>query len=145
MGKIEIQNSDSSSWTCKNSKGDLQLLFWDFINTHPGDSVLNQMYYVRELPSRSKGTIKIEISGIPEGKYNLEIYKIGYKVNDAYTTYLSMNKPKQLTIQQVNTIKQQNNGSPISTETLIIDSKGIYSKDISINENDVFLLNFLKQ
>jgi xylan 1,4-beta-xylosidase len=145
LGGTELQNPDSSSWVCKNSKGDMQVLFWDFTNTHPGDSVLNQMYYIRDLPSRSKGNIKIDIAGLPKGKYNLEIYKIGYKVNDPYTTYLSMNKPDQLSVQQVNSIKQQNSGSPVLMESLKIDSKGIYSKEISINENDVYLLNFIKQ
>ena len=60
--------------------------------------------------------------------YNLEIYKVGYKVNDAFTDYLAMDKPSQLTKQQVNTLKEKNNGAPIVTEKVTIDSKGIYSK-----------------
>jgi xylan 1,4-beta-xylosidase len=55
-----------------------------------------------------------------------------------------MNKPNQLTKQQVNILKNKNNGAPIVTETVTIDSKGIYSKDFKINENDVLLLNFVK-
>jgi xylan 1,4-beta-xylosidase len=56
-----------------------------------------------------------------------------------------MNKPNQLTKQQVNTLKEKNKGSIISTEIVTIDSKGIYNKDFNINENDVLLLNFVKQ
>ena len=110
LGETELINADSSSWACKNSKGDIQVLFWDFTNTHPGDSVNNQEYYIRDLPAKSKGKVKLEISGMPEGKYQLEIYKVGYKVNDPYSTYLSMNKPKQLTKQQADYIKKQNDG-----------------------------------
>jgi len=62
-----------------------------------------------------------------------------------YTDYLAMNKPNQLNLQQVNNLKQLNNGSPIATEKVTIDSKGIYSKDFKINENDVVLFNFVKQ
>jgi xylan 1,4-beta-xylosidase len=145
LGDTELQNSDSSSWICKNANGGVQVLFWNFTNTHPGDSVLNQMYYVRNLPSNPKGNVKVEIAGLPKGKYKMEVYKVGYKTNDAYTTYLSMNKPDQLTIDQVKTIKQQNNGTPIATETVVINSNKTYIKDININENDVFLLNFIKQ
>jgi xylan 1,4-beta-xylosidase len=145
LGDTELQNSDSSSWICKNANGGVQVLFWNFTNTHPGDSVLNQMYYVRNLPSNPKGNVKVEIAGLPKGKYKMEVYKVGYKTNDAYTTYLSMNKPDQLTIDQVKTIKQQNNGAPIATETVVINSNKTYIKDININENDVFLLNFIKQ
>ena len=54
-------------------------------------------------------------------------------------------KPTQLTKSQVETLKQQNNGAPIKTELVKIDSKGIYMQDFNINENDVYLLNFKKQ
>ncbi len=145
LGATELENADTKSWATKNKKGDMQLLFWDYTNTHPGDSVLNQKFYVQDLPSKPKGSVKIEVAGLQKGKYTLEIYKVGYKVNDVYTDYLGMNKPHGFSPQQVNTLKQKNNGEPIATEKITIDSKGKYSKDININENDVLFLNFVKQ
>ncbi|MGQ7944305.1 GH39 family glycosyl hydrolase [Flavobacterium sp. WC2509] len=145
LGATELENTDKASWVTKNKKGDMQLLFWDFTNTHPGDSINNQQYYNQDLPSKPKGTVKIEVAGLQKGKYNLEIYKVGYKVNDVYTDYLGMNKPHALSSQQVNTLKQKNNGAPIATEKITIDAKGNYSKDISIHENDVLFLNFVRQ
>lgn len=145
LGETELQNQDKRSWACKNSSGGMQLLFWDFTHTHPGDTVNNQSYYIRNLPSKPKGTAKIELSGLPKGKYQLEVYKVGYNENDAYTTYLGMKKPSQLTIQQVNEIKEKNSGAPISTEFIKIDSKGNFTKNISINENDVYLLNLIRK
>ena len=144
LGTTELQNSDKSSWATKNAKGDLQLLFWDFTNTLP-DAINNQQYYIQDLPSKPKGSTKIEVSGLQKGTYTLEIYKVGYKVNDVFTDYLGLNKPNQLTKQQVNTLKEKNNGAPIATETVTVDSNGIYKKDFPINENDVLLLNFIKQ
>ncbi|WP_281238216.1 GH39 family glycosyl hydrolase [Flavobacterium praedii] len=144
LGEAELQNTDTSSWATKNAKGDVQLLFWDFTYTLP-ESTNNQQYYIKDLPAKSKGIVKIEVAGLQKGKYTLEIYKVGYKVNDVFTDYLGMNKPKQLTLQQVNSLKQKNNGAPIAIEKVTIDSKGIYSKDFKINENDVLLLNFIKQ
>jgi xylan 1,4-beta-xylosidase len=140
LGETELINSDSSSWACKNSNGDLQVLFWDFTNTLP-DSINNQEYYIRDLPSKNKGKAKVNISDLPEGNYQLEIYKVGYHVNDAYSTYLEINKPNQLTKQQTNFIKSTNDGSPISKEFLRIDSKKTFYKELEIRENDVFLLN----
>jgi xylan 1,4-beta-xylosidase len=144
LGETELTNADSSSWACKSEKGDLQVLFWDYTYTHPGDSVLNQMFYARDLPSKTKGKISIEINNIPRGSYTLEIYRIGYRVNDPYSEYLSIGKPKQLTKQQVETLKQQNNGLPISTETVVINRKQHFRREININENDVYLLSFQK-
>jgi len=70
---------------------------------------------------------------------------VGYKVNDAYADYLAMNKPSQLTRQQVNSIKEKNSGAPISTEKIAIDGKGTFSKEFKISENDVIFINLIKQ
>lgn len=145
LGETELKNTDSSSWAAKNTKGDVQLLFWDYTYTLPEKDVNNQVYYIKDLPSKPKGSVKIEVSGLQKGKYNLEIYKVGYKVNDAYTEYLGMNKPNQLSLEQVNTLKKNNNGAPFATEKVTVDAKGSYSTDFKINENDVVLLNFVKQ
>lgn len=144
LGETELLNADSLSWACKNAKGDIQVLFWDFNNTHPGDSVNNQEYYIRDLPAKPKGKAKVEISGIPSGKYQLEIYKVGYQVNDPYSTYLAMNKPKQLTKKQVDYIKKLNDGSPVSKEVIKVNFHDVFSKEFEIRENDVFLLNLIK-
>jgi len=141
--ETELLNADGSSWACKDSIGNIQVLFWDFTNTHPGDSVNNQEYYIRDLPAKSKGKVKVNISGMPEGNYILEIYNVGYKVSDPYSTYLAMNKPKQLTKQQVDTIKKLNDGSPVSKEVIKVNSSKMFSKELEIRENDVFLLNLI--
>ena len=145
LGNTELINTDSTSWACKNTKGNVQVLLWDFTNTHPGDSVNNQVYYVRDLPAKSKGKVKVNLSGIPAGNYILEVYKVGYKVNDAYSTYLAMNKPNQLSKQQVEQIKKQNDGSAVSKEKVTVKANGLFSKEMNIRENDVFFLNLVKQ
>lgn len=144
LGATELQNTDKNSWATKNNKGGVQLLFWDYTFTLP-DAINNQDYYIKDLPSRPKGSMKVEVNGLAKGKYTLEIYKVGYKVNDCYADYLAMGRPSQLTKEQVKSIKQKNNGSPIATETVTIDVTGTFSKSYKINENDVVLFNFIKQ
>jgi xylan 1,4-beta-xylosidase len=144
LGDIELVNKDSSSWVCKNSSGSIQALVWDFTNTHPGDSLHNQKYYIQDLPAKQKGKLKINLAHVPAGKYSLKIYKVGYRVNDAYTSYLDMGKPLQLNRQQVNKLKSQNNGAPVITEKIEIRSNGIFSKELALRENDVFLVNLVK-
>ena len=145
LGETELQNADKASWVSKNEKGDVQLLFWDFTNTHPGDKVLNQTYYLQDLPSKPKGVVKIELDNLAKGKYNLEIYKVGYKTHDVYADYLAMKSPKQLSKEQVKLLKEKNNDCLISTEKIKIDSKGIFNREIAINENDVYMFRFVKQ
>ena len=144
LGNTELENNDSTSWACKDSKGNIQVLAWDFTNTHPGDSVNNQVYYIRDLPSKSKGKLKINISKVPEGTYSLEVYKVGYQSNDAYSTYLSMGKPSQLTKLQVDQIKKKNDGSPISKEIVNVKGGASVLKELEIRENDVYFLNLTR-
>lgn len=144
LGNIELVNTDSASWLCRDSAGNIQALVWDFTHTHPGDSVHNQQYYVRDLPSKSKGKLKINIANVPGGTYALEIYKTGYHANDAYSTYLSIGKPAQLTRQEVEQIKKQNDGSPVAREIVAVKADGLLSRELEIRENDVFFLNIIR-
>jgi xylan 1,4-beta-xylosidase len=145
LGSTELENTDSSSWACKSTNGNFQLLLWNFSYTHPGDSINNQSYYIRDLPSIPRETITVDFSGIPSGKYSLEIYKVGYKNNDPYSTYLAMGRPQQLSKDQINLIKQQNNGAPAVRDIINVGSDGKFSKVIIANDNDVIMLNFIKQ
>ena len=143
LGSIELINKDTSSWACKDNNGNVQVLLWDFTYTLP-DSVNNQDYYIRDLPSKLKGKVKINISEIPSGIYNLEVYQVGYRVNDPYTTYLDMGRPNQLTREQVMEIKKLNNGSPIYTERVEAKNRTSFQKELTIRENDVFLITLHK-
>ena len=143
LGNIELVNNDSASWICKDSSGNIQALVWDYSYTIP-DSTNNQQYFIRDLPSKSKGKLKINISNVPDGNYALEVYKVGYRSNDAYSTYLSMGKPVQLTKQQVEQIKKQNDGSPVLKEIITVKDGISFLKELDIRENDVFFLNIIK-
>jgi xylan 1,4-beta-xylosidase len=145
LGNTELMNSDPSSWACKDEKGNVQVLLWDFTNTLPDDSINNQDYYIRDLPSKSKGKVKINIAEIPAGKFKVEIYKVGYRVNDPYTAYYDMGRPNQLTRDQVQKIKKLNDGSAISCEMTTIQRGMPFLKEMEIRENDVFLITMTRQ
>jgi len=144
LGNIELTNTDTASWVCKDANGNIQVLAWDFTNTHPGDSVNNQVYYIRDLPSKSKGKLKISISKVPAGIYSLEVYKVGYRCNDAYTSYYDLGRPKKLTRLQVEQIKKQNDGSPVEKEIVKVKEAISFVKELDIRENDVYLLKLTK-
>jgi len=143
LGNIELMNKDAASWVTKDSSGSIQALIWDYTYTVP-DSTNNQQYFIRDLPSRSKGKIKINIANIPNGNYALEVYKVGYRSNDAFTTYHSMGKPQQLTKTQVEQIKKLNDGSPVSKEIISVKDGSSFSKELDIRENDVFFLTMVR-
>jgi xylan 1,4-beta-xylosidase len=144
LGETELTNADTRSWATKNSQGNVQLLFWDFTYTNGGEGVNNQEYYIRDLPSKKKGKTTVAVKDMPKGNYRLELYRVGYKSNDAYATYTELGKPSQLTKEQLNEIKSKNDGRPFMTASVTITGDGLFTKDIDVNENDVILVNLVK-
>jgi len=144
LGQTELTNADSRSWVCKNNKGDVQLLLWDYTYTLP-DSTNNQNFYNKDLPAKSKGKVKINLSHIPAGEYTMEVYKVGYRTNDVYTGYLDMGKPNQLNKQQVEKLKKQNDGVPVITRQIEIKPNSVFSESFDIRENDVYLISLVKK
>lgn len=143
LGDTELENVDNASWASKNDKGDFQILFWDYTHTLP-DSINNQEYYIRDLPAKDKGMVNINISGIPEGNYHMEIYKIGYMHNDPYTLYYQLGKLARLTKRQVEFLKSSSTGNPEISELIRITPNGCFKREFPLHENDVCLI-YLKK
>ena len=139
LGPTELKNNDPSSWICADPSGGVQALIWDFTNTHPGRKVHNQEFYKRDLPSQPKYNITLELSHLPKRKYTLKLYKVGYRVNDAYATYRDLGAPPQLTRAQVAEIKSKNSGAPLEVHTVNI-RHGKFQQQFDLGENDVVLI-----
>jgi xylan 1,4-beta-xylosidase len=77
---------------------------------------------------------------LPRGTYTLEVFKVGYRVNDAYTTYLDLGSPDQLTRAQVAQIKTANSGAPLSRATVKVGKDGVLKQEFILRENDVVLV-----
>ncbi len=144
LGADELVNNDPMSWVCKDKNGNIQVLAWDYTYTLPDDSINNQQYYIQDLPSSAKGELKVMLTDVPAGKYALEICRVGYRNNDAYTTYLDMNKPAHLSQVQVKEIKNLNNGAPETKEIVTVGPDGKFSKSLDLRENDVYFLNLVR-
>jgi xylan 1,4-beta-xylosidase len=139
LGSTELVNTDSRSWVTKDTKGGLQVLLWDFTNTQTGKEN-NQAYYIKNLPAKDKGKATVQVKGMAKGTYRVEAYKVGYKANDAHTTYVEMGRPAQLNKQQVEKLKTENNGKAYYTGEVKVKADGTFSFDANIRENDVVFL-----
>ncbi|EHQ27469.1 xylan 1,4-beta-xylosidase [Mucilaginibacter gracilis] len=140
LGNIELKSKDTSAIACKSANGDVQILMWDFTITHPGDSVNDQIYYKRDNPSKGIEPVKINVSHLARGQYQLDVYKVGYRINDAYSTYFDMQLPSQLSKGQVAAINQKNSGAPIITSKINVAITGSFKAELPMRENDVYLV-----
>ena len=144
LSATELINKDNSSHVCTDGKGNIQALLWDFTITHPGDSVSDQVYYTRYLPSKKIADAQVSITHVKNGKYVLQIFKEGYRINDPYDMYKDLGSPGQLTKEQVRNIKKASDGQPMSSETIVIKN-GKFEKTLPMRQNDVYLVKLIKQ
>jgi xylan 1,4-beta-xylosidase len=145
LGPTELKASDPSSWICTDKDGGVQALVWDFTNTFPETNMINQVYYKRDLPTKPKNKVTLNLSNLPKGKYTMEVYKVGYRVNDAYATYRDLGAPNQLTKAQVAEIKSKNSGTPIESRSVKIGRDGKFTEQFDLHENDVVLITLKPQ
>ncbi|MGO4880037.1 MAG: GH39 family glycosyl hydrolase [Bryobacteraceae bacterium] len=139
LGPEELLNSDDSSWVCRDAHGGVQALLWDYTPTAPPDGVNDQVFYKQEQPARAAGPVSVRIRGLPPATYLLQVYQTGYRVNDAYTTYLDIGAPDQLTRAQADALHSSASGAPIE-QRVVKYSDGSFIKDIPLRENDVVLV-----
>lgn len=143
LGDKELNNSDAQSIATTDGKGNVQLLLWDYSYTLP-EKTNNQQYYIKDLPAADKGEVKVNLAGLKKGKYTLRISQVGYKRNDAYTAYIGMGSPAQLTRAQVSELKAQATGKPSEEKTIRVGRDGDYSLSLPLRQNDVYLVELLR-
>ncbi|MEO6851370.1 MAG: glycoside hydrolase, partial [Mucilaginibacter sp.] len=140
LGKTELRCPDSSALVCKDVNGNVQALIWDFTIDRPKDSINNQVFYKRNLPSKSLPAVHLKLKGLKAGKYVVNLYKTGYQANDAYTAYFKMGSPAQLTIAQVKTLRQLSSDAIVEKQVVKVNANGIFEKDLNLRQNDVVLV-----
>jgi xylan 1,4-beta-xylosidase len=139
LGPTELKSDDAMSWATSDPAGGVQLLFWDFTRTLP-EGLNNQQYYNRDLPAKAKGEVAIRIHGLSEGTYRLQLRQAGYRQNDVYTAYIAMGSPAQLTKAQVEALKTEGSGSVLEQREIRVGTDGVFTTQLPLRENDVYLI-----
>jgi len=137
LGETELQSGDRDAWACRNDKG-VQVLFWNY--TAPKTEESDQVYFKRDLPLKTLEKVRLSIAGLPKGDYQVQVYRVGYQVNDVYADYLKMGSPHDLSREQVRELAEKNDGRAAVTEHVRIAAGKSFEKEIRLRENDVFLV-----
>ncbi|BAV04941.1 xylan 1,4-beta-xylosidase [Filimonas lacunae] len=147
MGNQELysDDTDTASWASKNESGEIQVLLWDFTNSPPPDSINNQQYFSKDLPADKKGRFVLTFKHLPDGAYEWKGYKTGYRANDAYTAYLDMGVPQQLSKQQVAILKDKSKDEVVENSTIIVKNGTAAGGTFTMLTNDVWLFTLKKK
>ena len=145
LGKTELENSDAQSWVCKDDKGNLTVMTFNYVHHVYEKDENNQGYLGKLVPAPLIGKQIIEVKNVPEGKYFLEEYRIGYRSNDIFSAYIDMGKPDYLTPVQVESLKKLGSGEPFDQKVIIVSNKTVkLENEMFENEIRFYRLTQLK-
>lgn len=138
LGEQEVKTPDAQSWVARDAKGGVQVLAWDFQKPDQGDKS-NRPYYTTVQPTRDGTPLVLELKGMKPGSYTMQVYRTGFKANDAHTAYLEMGKPKSLTQSQVAQLQALTVDKP-ETRQVKVAANGTASVQVPMRVNDVVLV-----
>jgi xylan 1,4-beta-xylosidase len=133
----DVESDDGQSWVTKSKDGSIVALVWDYSPVVPPTGKTDQVFYKQELPPTDKGQLTVDIAHVRNGRYKLAVYQTGFKQNDAFTAYLEMGSPKQLTRTQVESLKRVSSGGPVSQGEISI-AEGHFTKTLPLRTNDCY-------
>lgn len=143
LGETDLATSDAQSWITKKSDNSVQALFWDYTPiAGPGrgeKQETDQVFYKKEQPALPAPEVELKISGLADGDYGVVVYRTGYMQNDAYTSYLHMGAPNQLTRAQVAQLQQSSSGAPSETRTVSVHGH-VFEARFEMHQNDTVLV-----
>ena len=139
LGPEDIATNDKESWITKRNDGSIQALFWNYTPIAPPGNETDQTFYKKEQPAKPAPPAVLRITGIKDGRYALNVFRTGYRQNDAYTAYLGMGAPNQLTRAQVVTLQGAASGAPLETRTVNV-KQGSFEQHFEMHENDTVLV-----
>ena len=119
-------------------------VIWDF--EQPDQKVSNRPFYTKPVPSHPATPLEMKVTHlVPDAAYQLEVYRTGYHANDAYTAYLEMGSPKQLTKQQFAKLNEQTRDLPETEKVMKCSKDGTIVVTLPMNSNDIVLVKLVRK
>jgi xylan 1,4-beta-xylosidase len=119
--------------------GNVTAVIWDF--EQPDQKVSNRSFYTKLIPAHAAPPVHLQVTHlVPNTAYQLEVHRTGYRANDAYSAYIEMGSPKELTTAQIAHLNELTRDIPETDKAVRSDSDGTFEFSIPMNSNDVVLV-----
>ena len=119
--------------------GNLTAVLWDF--EQPRQGVSNRSFYTKVIPAYPAASVRLQVVHLVlRAAYRLRIHRTGYHANDAYSAYLEMGAPKDLTPTQITHLMGLTRDLPVSDRVVHSGSDGTVEVTVPMSSNDIVLL-----
>jgi xylan 1,4-beta-xylosidase len=119
--------------------GNVAAVIWDF--EQPVQTVSNRPYYTKPVPNHASAPVELRVTHLmPNEAYRLEIHRTGYRANDAYSAYIDMGSPKELSAEQVAHLNELTRDLPETDKNVRSGPDGMIEYSVPMNSNDIVLI-----
>lgn len=118
--------------------GGVSAVIWDF--EQPQQKVSNRPFYSRLVPAAPAPSVEVSVSHLKPGDYQMKVYRTGFRANDAYSAYIDLGAPKELSPAQLDRLKMLTRDLPETDCVVRVERGGSYSFSLTMHSNDVVLV-----
>ena len=126
------------------SNGNVTAVIWDF--QQPQQKVSNRPFYTKLVLAHPASPVKLEVVHLaPHARYHIEVHRVGFHANDAYSAYLEMGAPKDLTATQIAHLMDLTRDVPETEQRVRAASDGRVAITVPMKSNDVVLVKVMPE
>ena len=115
------------------------IVVWDW--QHPDQKTLsNGVFFSKPVPNGPAPSVTLNLRNLGAGSYRIQVRRTGHKTNDAYTAYLEMGAPKDLTPEQLAKLQSLTQDRPETEELVKVGRDGRLQWKLPMRSNDIVLL-----
>ena len=123
--------------------GNVTAVIWDF--EQPDQKVSNRSFYTKVIPSHPVAPVHLRLTHLAaNASYRLVMYRTGFHSNDAYTAYLELGSPKQLTEAQIAHLNGLTKDAPETDKVVRSAADGTIDTTFPMNGNDIVLVKLMR-
>jgi xylan 1,4-beta-xylosidase len=142
LGDVVLHDSDSQSWVTRTDHG-IAALIWDFSSLKQKEG--NKAFFRKLHPAEAVAPITLRLNHLVPGEYALDIRRAGFESNDAYSAYIRMGLPVDLTPTQVSELKRDASDRPETTRDIRVQENGVFEEKIPLRKNDVVFVTLTRK
>jgi len=133
-----VKTSDPQAMLATKN-GDVTAVIWDF--DQPDQKVSNRSFYTKLIPAHLASPVQLQLTHLmPNAAYRLEVHRVGYHANDAYSAYIEMGSPKGLSTAQITHLNEMTRDLPELDKVMLSGPSGTVELVVPMNSNDIVLV-----
>ncbi|MGC2620539.1 MAG: beta-xylosidase [Acidobacteriaceae bacterium] len=132
-----VPSSDPQSMLAADGPN-FSAVLWDF--EQPVQKLSDRPFYRKVIPATPGTPVALKVTHLLPGSYRLEVHRTGYQANDAFSAYLEMGAPKNLTPSQIAHLNYLTRDAPEKDGVLRAGSDGSLSIHVPMRSNDIVLV-----